>query len=161
METLCKRNFARGLFIQQIIFLGVLNLKKGDKYIMEIQRINQSPAFSAKFQNNKAFQEVVQHAVNNNCLRTLDCALNTLKKADNCTITIAHGVDNNGVFYSTFLNGRRSVSNSIADAKTPAEASLDGILELSMLSRKFRSLIGTPQPKQNITKESIIKEYTV
>lgn len=128
---------------------------------MEIQRINQSPTFSAKFKNNKAFQEVVQYAVDNNCLRTLDSALNTLKKADDCTIVVTHGVDNKGVIFSTFLKDRRSVSNSIAEAKSPAEASLDGILELSWLGRKFKSLVGTSQPKENITKESILKEYSV
>lgn len=128
---------------------------------MKIQHVNSCPSFNAKFKNNKAFQEVVQYAVDNNCLRTLDSALNTLKKADDCTIVIAHGLDNNGVMFSTFLKGRRSVSNSISEVSSPAEASLDGILELSWLGRKFRSLVGTSQPKQNITKDSIINEYTV
>lgn len=128
---------------------------------MKIQSTNSCPTFNAKFKNNKAFQEVVQYAVDNNCLRTLDSALNTLKKADDCTIVVAHGLDNKGGIYSTFLKDRRSVSNSVAEAKSPAEASLDGILELSWLGRKFRSLVGTSQPKQNITKEGIINEYTV
>lgn len=128
---------------------------------MEIQRTNNCLSFNAKFKNNKAFQEVVQYAVDNNCLRTLDSALNNLRKADDCTITITHGLDNKGTIFSTFLNGRKSVSNPVAEAKSPAEASLDGILELSWLGRKFKSLVGTSQPQQNITKESILKEYTV
>lgn len=128
---------------------------------MEIQSTKNSLSFNAKFKNNKAFQEVVQYAVDNNCLRTLDGALNTLKKADECTITIAHGLDNKGIMYSTFIKGRQSVPNSVSDAKSPAEASLDGILELSWLARKFRTLVGTSQPKQNITKESMLKEYSV
>lgn len=128
---------------------------------MEIQRTNNCPSFNAKFKNNKAFQEVVQYAVDKNCLRTLDSALNTLKKADECTIVAQHGVNENGIMFSTFQKGRRSVSNSVADAKSPAEATLDAILGLSFLGRKFRSLVGTSQPKQNINKESIINEYTV
>lgn len=128
---------------------------------MEIQRINQSPAFNAKFQNNKAFQEVVQYAADNNCLRTFDTALNTLKKADDCTIVITHGLNREGGIFSTFLKDRRSVSNYVAEAKSPAEASFDGILELSWLGKKFKSLVGTSKPKQNITKESILKEYSV
>ena len=87
--------------------------------------------------------------------------MNTLKKADECTIVAQHGVNENGIMFSTFQKGRRSVSNSVADAKSPAEATLDAILGLSFLGRKFRSLVGTSQPKQNINKESIINEYTV
>lgn len=128
---------------------------------MEIQKINHCPSFNAKFKNNKAFQEVVQYAADNNCLRTLDSALNTLGKTNKCTIIISHGVDNNGMIYSSFIKDRRSVSNSIAEAKSPAEASLDGIIELSWLRRKFKSLVGTSAPEENITKESILKEYSV
>lgn len=128
---------------------------------MKIQHNNSCPSFNAKFRNNRAFQEVVQCAVDKNCLKTLDSALNTLKKADDCTITIAHGYDNSGKIYSTFLKNRRSVSNQVSESTSPAEASLDGILELSWLGRKFKSLVGTSQPKQNITKDGIINEYTV
>lgn len=128
---------------------------------MKIQRTNYCPSFNAKFTNNEAFREVVQYAADNNCLRTLDSALNTLKKTDDCIITATHGVDSKGAMYSTFLKGRRSVSNSVSEATSPAHATFDGILELSWLGRKFRSLVGTSQPEQNITKESLVKEYSV
>ena len=128
---------------------------------MEVQRVEYNPSFNAKFKNNKAFQDVVQYAAENNCLRSLDSALNSLKKSNDCTIIIAHGVDNKGAIYSTFLNGKRSVSNSTLEAISPAQASLDAILELSWLGKKFKSLVGTSKPEQNITKDGIIKEYTV
>lgn len=127
---------------------------------MEIQKINNNPSFNAKFKNNKSFQEVVQYAVDNNCLRTLDSALNNLKKSNDCTIIVSHGVNNKGVMYSTFMKDRRSISNPVSEATSPAQASFDGILELSWLGRKFKSLVGTSKPEQNISKEGIIKEYT-
>lgn len=128
---------------------------------MEIQRNSYSPAFSARFTNNKAFKEVVEYAEKNNCLRTLDSALNTIKKANNGDITILHGQSPNGGFFSAFTTGRRSVSNEVSQAQSPAEASFDGILELSFLTKKFKSLMGVSKVKQDITPQRIINEYTV
>ena len=128
---------------------------------MELNKRCYSPAFSARFTNNRPFREVVKYAVDNNCLRTLDSALNTIKKADLGEITILHGETAKGSIYSTFAQGKRSVPNSVSDAKTPAEASFDGILELSMLSKKFRSLFGVKEASQNINSERIMKEYTI
>lgn len=128
---------------------------------MEIQRNSYSPAFSARFTNNKAFKEVVEYAEKNKCLRTLDSALNTIKKANDGEITILHGQSPNGGIYSAFTTGRRSVSNEVSQAKTPAEASFDGILELGFLTKKFKSLLGTSKVKQDITPQRIVKEYTI
>lgn len=128
---------------------------------MEIQRNSYSPAFNARFTNDKAFREVVQYAQEKGCLRTLDSALNTIKKANPGKISIIQGQTPDGKIYSTFTTGRRSVSNMVSDAKTPAEASMDGILELSMLGKKFKSLLGVSKIEQDITPNSIIKEYTV
>lgn len=128
---------------------------------MEIQRTNYSPAFSAKFVNNKEMREVIQFAKDNNCMRTLDCALNTLKNVDDKTIRVLHGTTSDGRMFSTFIAGKRSVFNFTSDAKTPAEASLDGIVELSMLKKKFKSLMGVSEVKDNLTVEKMIKDYTV
>lgn len=128
---------------------------------MQIQKTGYAPTFSAEFVNNKAFKDVVQYAKDNGCMRTLDAALNTIKKANNGKISILHGTTSDGLIYSTFTTGRRSVSNSILDAKSPAEASFDGILELSTLTKKFKSLLGVSKVEQNISPESLIKEYTV
>lgn len=128
---------------------------------MEIQKTCYTPTFSAKFVNNQQFREVVQYAQEKGCMRTLDSALNTIKKANKGNITILHGKTSEGTIFSSFTTGRRSVPNNIADASSPAEASFDGILELSMLTKKFRSLLGVSNIDQNINTNSIIKEYTV
>ena len=49
---------------------------------MFIQKTCYSPAFKADFVNNKEFREVVKYAQENNCMRTLDGALNNIKKAN-------------------------------------------------------------------------------
>lgn len=128
---------------------------------MQIQRTNYSPAFSAKFINNKEMREVIQLAKDNNCMRTLDSALNTLKGVDDKTIRVLHGKTSEGRMYSTFMVGKRSVPNDVYDVKSPAEASLDGILELSMLKKKYKSLMGVSTPQDNLTVEKMIKDYTV
>ena len=132
---------------------------------MFIQKTCYSPAFKADFVNNKEFREVVKYAQENNCMRTLDGALNNIKKANPGQIRICHGYTSDGKMYSTFMiqNERtiRSVANSTADSESTAEASFDGILELGMLNRKFRSLFGVQKVEQNITPARIIKEYTV
>lgn len=126
---------------------------------MQIQKTNYSPTFSAKFVKNDAFKDVVKYAQEAGCLRTLDSALNNIAKAEGKDIRIIHGKA--GTIFSTFIAGKRSVSNFAGDAKTPAEATMDGILELSMLSKKFKSLMGVSNVKDNITAEKILKEYTV
>ena len=128
---------------------------------MDIQRNNYSPAFNAKFVNNSAFQDVVKYAEQKGCLRTLDSALNTINKANDGKITILHGQTPDGKIFSTFTTGRRSVPNNVSEASCPAEASLDGILDLSMLTKKFKSLLGVSKIELDITPAKIMKEYTV
>ncbi len=128
---------------------------------MEIQKRCYSPAFNARFKNNAGFRDVVQYAQEKGCMRTLDCALNTIKKANYGEISILHGKNPNGNMYSTFTTGKRSVPNNITEASCPAEATFDGILELSMLGKKFKSLLGVSKIEQNITPNSLMKEYTV
>jgi len=144
---------------QQKLFLEVLKQKKGDT--MEIQRSNYTPSFSARFANDKSFREVAQYAQEKGCLRTLDGALNVIKKANPGNISIIHGRTPEGKIYSTFTTGRRSVTNYAGEASCPAEATFNGILELSMLGKKFKSLLGVSKIEQDITAEKIIKEYTV
>ena len=127
---------------------------------MQIQKACATPAFTAKFVNNKAFQEVLNYAKENNCLRTLDNALNNLATANRCSITIMHGKSPNGQIYSCCTAGKRSIPNCITYAKTPQEASFEGIVELSMLGKKFRSLVGD-KVKHFITTDDIVKKYTV
>lgn len=128
---------------------------------MDIQYGNHyTPAFKANFENNRAFLEVAKYAEETGCLRTLDTALNNIKKANRGKITLVHGKNANGEIYSFFTTGRRSVPNNTSEAQTPAEASLYGIMELSMLTKKFKSLLGVSKVEQNISAEKIIKEYT-
>lgn len=129
---------------------------------MEIQRtISYSPAFSAKFVNNKSFQNLVKYAQEKGCMRTLDSSLHSLSKVDNAVIRICDGTTPDGKIYSTFMSGRRSVPNDVFDAKTPSEATLDGIIELSMFGKKYKSLIGVSRATDSITPQSMIKDYTV
>ena len=127
---------------------------------MEIQRTSNSPAFRANFIKNKAFVEAISCAKEQNCLRTVDSALNNIKKSNCGNIMANHGYTPDGKIYSNFICGRRSVVNYAEDAKTPAEATLNGIIELGALSKKYRSLMGTSNPEQKISVDSIIKEYT-
>lgn len=132
---------------------------------MEVQKTCYAPAFQAKFVDNKAFREVVQYANEKGCMRTLDSALNTLKKTNNGDITIFHGTSPDGKLFSNFrytYRGfiSRSCVNPTLNCESAAEASMDGILELSMLSKKFYSLTGR-NPECHITPEDIIKTYTV
>lgn len=128
---------------------------------MEIRKTAATPAFTAKFVNNESFQNVVKFAKENNMLRTLDGALRNLETANRATIRIIDGKTPNGTIYSTFMTKKRSVANNIAEASCPAEASLDGIIELGMLGKKFRSLLGCKEVKHYISTDEIIKKYTV
>ena len=107
---------------------------------MEIQKKCMTQSFKANFVNNKAFQEVVDWAEKNNKLRSLDIALNTIKIGNKGDITIFHGLTPQGKVYSNFRHRRRSLINQ-AD-RTPAESSFYGIINLALLGRKFKSLMG-------------------
>ena len=121
-----------------------------------MQKVSNQPAFTAQIVPNQAFKDVVKYAKETNQLRALDTALNNLKKANNGDIIIIHGKGPNGVF-SNFQMGKRSVGNMVYE--TPEESSFNGLQELSMLGRKFRSLVGG-NVKSKITPETIMKEYT-
>ncbi len=123
---------------------------------MEISKKCNHPAFTAKFIPNKAFKEVVDYAQKTKQLRALDSALNNLKKANEGDILIMHGSNGNRVF-SNFTMGKRSIYNQTAN--TPAEASLNGIIDLGTLGSKFRKLVGG-NVKENITANDIMKNYT-
>lgn len=132
---------------------------------MEIQRNTYAPAFGVKFNDNKAFREVVQYAQENNCTNTLACALQSLKyvkgnPAKGNTISIAHGRTQDGRIYSTFIYGKRSVSAVIDDAKSATEATLNGLFELSMRGKKLKSLLGVSKIEDAITPENFVKEFT-
>lgn len=127
---------------------------------MNIQRNNYSPAFSANFARTKQFTEVVEWAEKNNCLRALDQALYNIKHANPGEITIFHGTTPDGKIFSNFRQGKRSFIANTSDAKTPAEASFDGIQELGFLGRAFRSLMGTSNVTCDVTAEKIMRNYT-
>ena len=115
-----------------------------------------SPAFTAKIVGNKAFHDVVKYAQETNQLRVLDNALHNLSLANDGEILIIHGKNKAGVF-SNFQMGKRSVGNQVYE--TPEESSLNGLVQLSLLGRKFRSLVGG-NVKSKISSESIIKNYS-
>ena len=123
---------------------------------MEIQKKCNHPAFTAKFVPNKAFKDVVKYAEGNGYLRQLDTALNAIKNIDGEDILLIHG-KNNGYCFSNLTMGKRTVYNA---AKTsPEESSFFGILELGTLEKKKKKLLGC-EIKENITAESIMKNYT-
>lgn len=124
---------------------------------MEFQRYSAPLSFKANFVNNKAFQEVVDWAEKNNKLRALDIALNTIKIGNKGDITIFHGINPQGQIYSNFRHKHRSLIN-IAE-KTPAESSYYGIINLALLGRKFKSLMGCSEITENVSKQSIIAQY--
>lgn len=120
-----------------------------------MQKVSNQPAFTAKIVPNQAFKDVVKYAKETKQLRALDTALNNLNKANDGDIIIIHGKGPNGVF-SNFQMGKRSVCNM--GYETPEESSFNGLQELSMLGRKFRSLVGG-NVKSKITPETIMNEY--
>ena len=124
---------------------------------MNISTNQNQPAFSAKFVNNKAFQEVVKYAKESKQLQELDTALNKINNANSGDILLIHGTVPNGV-YSNFNMGKRSVQN--LGAETPEKASFNAILELGDLGRKFRRLIGGAV-KSNLKAEDLISKYGV
>lgn len=128
---------------------------------MEIKKTCYTPAFKANFLKNKQFIETVEWAKKNNCLRSLDQALYNIKHATPGEITIFHGTTPDGKIFSNFRQGRRAFVVHASDAKTPAEATFEGIQELGLLGRKFRSLMGTPEVSCDVTAEKIITDYTV
>lgn len=138
---------------------------------MDISINSNQPAFGAKFINNKAFQDVVTHAKNQKRLPELTQALNQLLIADKGDILIIHGKQEDALIpiYSSFMMykgeikgylERRSVQNLAMDAKTPAEASFNALLDLASMGKKYRKLFGG-EPKYNIKAEDIIKKYTI
>lgn len=120
-----------------------------------MQKVSNQPAFTAKIVPNQAFKDVIKYAKETNQLRALDTALNNLKKANDGDIIIIHGKNSNGSF-SNFQMGRRSVGNKVYE--TPEESSFFGLQELSLLGRKFRSLVGG-NVKSKVTPETIMNEY--
>ncbi len=128
---------------------------------MNISANQNHPSFSAKFINNKAFQEVVKYAEETKQLQLLDDALNRLNNTKTGDILLIHGKTSNGV-YSNFSMGNMGNKKSILNlgAETPEKASFDGIIELGELGRKFRRLIGG-EFKSTLKSEDIIKKYSV
>ena len=124
---------------------------------MNISTNQNQPTFSAKFVNNKAFQEVVKYAKDTKQLQELDTALNKINNSNTGDILLIHGTVPGGV-YSNFNMGKRAVQN--LGAETPEKASFNAIMELGELGRKFRKLIGG-EVKSNLKAEDVIKKYSV
>ena len=124
---------------------------------MNISTNRNQPAFSAKFINNKAFQEVVKYAKDTKQLQELDTALNKINNSNAGDILLIHGTVPGGV-YSNFNMGKRAVQN--LGAETPEKASFNAIMELGELGRKFRKLVGG-EVKSNLKADDVIKKYSV
>ncbi len=124
---------------------------------MNISTSQNQPAFSAKFINNKAFQEVVKYAKDTKQLQELDTALNKINNSNAGDILLIHGTVPGGV-YSNFNMGKRAVQN--LGAETPEKASFNAIMELGELGRKFRKLVGG-EVKSNLKADDVIKKYSV
>jgi hypothetical protein len=128
---------------------------------MQVQKCGYTQSFKANFGRNKSFMNVVKYAKDNNYLMTLDGALNSIKKSNAGTINLIDGYTPAGKIYSTFMFGKHSVSNAVSDASSPAEASFDAIIELGLIGgKKSRELFGK-NPEQNVTIDSILREYTI
>ena len=124
---------------------------------MNISANQNGPAFSAKFVNNKAFQEVINYAKESKQLLELDTALNRINNANQGDILLIHGKTEGGV-YSNFYMNKRAVQN--LGAESPEKASFNGILELGELGRKFRRLVGG-DVKLNFREQDLVKKYSV
>lgn len=115
-------------------------------------------SFGAKFEQ-KALKEVIDYASKTKQLRQLDSALNNILHANDGDILIIHGKTPDGRVYSNFTMGKRTVQNPANAAKTPEEASFNGILELGQLGVKFRRLVGG-NVKDNFSPEEIFTRYS-
>jgi hypothetical protein len=128
---------------------------------MQVEKCGYNQSFQANFVKNQSFINVVKYAEKNNCLVTLDGALNALKKSNKGTICLLDGYTPNGKIYSTFMLNKKAIPNSAINAKTPAEASLDAIIELGFVGgKKFRELFGK-RVRKNVSVNGILNEYTV
>ncbi len=125
---------------------------------MEISNRCSAQNFGAKFES-KALKEVINYASQNKKLRELDSALNNILHANDGDILIIHGKTPDGRVYSNFTLGKRTVQNPVNGAKTPEEASFNGILELGKLDSLFRRLVGG-NVKENITPAEIYARYS-
>ena len=131
---------------------------------MKVQFNSYQPNFNAKIVNNNAFKEVINYAKSSGKLSELDSILHKIDNANSGNILIIHGKTPMGIFSSFTwqkpFSKMNSVQNLTLGANSPAEASYNALVELSALGRKFRKLVGG-NIKENITEESIIKNYSV
>ena len=124
---------------------------------LSINSVN--PSFGAKFVNNKAFGEVLEHAQKSNKLQALESALHNLDMVNYGDIILIHGKNGEQVF-SSFKMGPRSSYNFANGVKDPVEVSLLGLLELGQLGDKCKKLFGG-HIIYKAKAEDIIKKYTV
>lgn len=125
---------------------------------MEISNRYSAQNFGAKFEP-KALKEVISYASENKKLRELDSALNNILHANDGDILIIHGKTPDGRVYSNFTLGKRTVQNPVNGAKTPEEASFNGILELGKLGSLFRRLVGG-NVKEDLSASEMISRYS-
>ncbi len=126
---------------------------------MEISQKNYSAqSFGAKFEA-KALKEVVDYAAETKQLRKLDTALNNILHANEGDILIIHGNTPDGRIFSNFTMGKRTIQNFSNGAKSPVEATFNGIVELGELGKKFRRLVGG-NVKDNTTASELISRYS-
>lgn len=127
---------------------------------MEISKIrnNQTPAFGMKF-DRKTLTEVANFAKETKQLDKLDNALNRLLHITEGDVLAIHGKTSDGMIYSNFTMGTRSIQNSALGAKSSIEATFKGILELAELGKKCKSLVGK-NFTENYKAEEIITRYS-
>lgn len=128
---------------------------------MEIQKTCYAPSFSAKFASNKFVQEGILYASNNKCLRTLENSLHNLSKADDGIITTIAGKTKDGHMFCNMMCGKKTVSIPVDDAQSIGELVYNGMVEIGMLGKRFRTLFNVKEPKCNIDVKDIFKNYIV
>jgi len=127
---------------------------------MEISNNYHSPSFGLHVKRNTCFENLVQWSERHKMLPALDDILNNLSHIEGEDLLIMHGRNPQGVVYSSFSIGRKSVVNDTKGTKVPAVATFRALQEL--LDRdnpKLMRLLGG-QIKRNLTSEEILNKYT-
>ena len=127
---------------------------------MQISNHIAQPSFGIRIcNNNNALTEIVERASARKQLPLLDGILNNLYHIEGDDLIINHGVLN-GVPYSNFTMGKRTVSNIVEGSSNPADVSLKALFELlDRENPKLMQLLGG-KVKRYVSKENIISRYS-
>lgn len=127
---------------------------------MDIKRNYNNPNFGLKVSLNTPFHDVMKTAKDSKKFFELDGTLNSLLHVDGPDLVIIHGVNKENQMFSSFVCGKISIQNNTIGCKTPAEASLRALLELTdKNSPKLMKLL-KGKVKRFISESEIIDRYT-